>query len=78
MRHSIMSMDSSIAKVLKQFESLKASKAKLVEENQKLKTQLAEYKSTNSRIRRVPQKKTADTKEQQAPAVEPVAQTVAA
>lgn len=50
-------METGLQKVAKQFDGLKARNAKLVEENQKLKTQLAEYKSVNSRIRRVPQAK---------------------
>ena len=50
-------MDSGIARITKQFEALNARNTKLQEENAKLKQQLAEHKSLNSRIRRVPQKK---------------------
>lgn len=50
-------MDSGIARITKQFDNLSARNTKLQEENAKLKKQLAEHKTNNSRIRRVPQKK---------------------
>ena len=50
-------MDSGIARITKQFDNLNARNTKLQEENAKLKKQLAEHKTNNSRIRRVPQKK---------------------
>ncbi len=50
-------MDSGIARIQKQFDNVNARNTKLQEENAKLKKQLAEHKTNNSRIRRVPQKK---------------------
>lgn len=50
-------MESGLNKITKQFDALNARNIKQKEEISRLKAQLAEYKSLNSRIRRVPQKK---------------------
>lgn len=67
-------MESGLNKITKQYDTLVTKNTKQKEEIAKLKAQLAEYKSLNSRIRRVPQKKKAAdgakpaaTPEEQAP-----------
>jgi cell division septum initiation protein DivIVA len=50
-------MESGLNKITKQYDTLVSKNSKQKEEIAKLKAQLAEYKSLNSRIRRVPQKK---------------------
>ncbi len=48
--------DAAITRVQTHFANLKAKNAKLTEENVRLKQQVAELKSSNSRIRRIPKK----------------------
>jgi cell division septum initiation protein DivIVA len=51
------SVDSIVCKVQKHLDQLKAKNTKLAEDNAKLKAQLAEARSSHSRIRRIPKKK---------------------
>lgn len=55
--------DAAITRVQTHFASLKAKIAKLVEENLRLKQQIAELKSSGTRIRRIPKKATTPTAE---------------
>ena len=47
-------METTIAKITKHLDSLQARNNKLAEENKKLKAAMAELKSLNSRVRRIP------------------------
>jgi hypothetical protein len=53
-------IDSSLFRVQKTMDGLKAKTAKLLEENQKLKQQLAEQRTRGSRIRSIPKKPPSD------------------
>lgn len=53
-------IDSSLHKVQKTLDGLKAKNTKLQEENQKLKQQLAEQRTRGSRIRSIPKKSPGD------------------
>ena len=53
--------DTIVSKVQKHLDQLKAKNTKLGEDNAKLKAQLAEARSSHSRIRRIPKKKAEDT-----------------
>jgi regulator of replication initiation timing len=52
-------IDAIVGKVQRHLDQLKAKNAKLAEDNQKLKQQLAEARSSNSRVARIPRKKPA-------------------
>jgi cell division protein FtsB len=47
-------MDTTITKIQKHLDALKARNEKLQAENQKLKSTVADLKSLNSRVRRIP------------------------
>lgn len=49
--------DSLVSRVHKHIEGLKTKNGKLAEENARLKAALAEAKTSNSRIRRIPKKR---------------------
>ena len=53
-------VDSIVSKVQKHLDQLKAKNQKLTEDNAKLKQQLAEARSSHSRIRRIPKRKPED------------------
>ncbi len=50
-------VDSIVTKVQKHLDQLKAKNQKLADDNAKLKQQLAEARSSHSRIRRIPKRK---------------------